>query len=84
MASLADAMFEFPDSEGGEEKGFGPGQSTGSGHLVFGMGMTVRTISGSLGFFLWLWFADGTRSRMRYGEMATVHNSWCFEDFHTL
>ena len=43
-------MFEFPNAQGGEQEGFGPGEGAGCGHGVFAV-VTVGAAARASAFF---------------------------------
>jgi len=73
VALLADAVFKFPNSEGGEQKRFGPGEGAGGGHGMFAI-MTVGAVTWASCFFAGFSFAHGSGGRAGDVKVAAVHN----------
>ena len=72
---FADAMFEFPDAQGGEEERFGAGQGAGSGHGVFPVVvLAVGASARATRFFTGLRFAGGLGAVTGNKSMAAIHN----------
>ena len=67
-------MFQFPDSQSGEQKGFGSGKGAGGGHDVFAVVMTVGTAAWASGFLFRFRLADGPGSWAGDEMVAAVHN----------
>ncbi|MDB6146900.1 MAG: hypothetical protein JWO45_564, partial [Spartobacteria bacterium] len=65
---LAEALFQFPNAQGGEEEGFGAGKSAGCGHwgmsVAIGgaVSVTVRAVPCALIFLPRFRFAHGAGS----------------------
>jgi hypothetical protein len=63
IALLANALFQFPNAEGGEKQRFGSSESAGCGHGVLAIVMAVGAAAWASGFFACLGFAHGAGGR---------------------
>ena len=75
--SFVDAMLQFPNAEGGEEKSLGPGETASGGQLRFGVAAIAIGMSGGFGpgaTATGLGFSASPGGRFTDGQVSTVHN----------